>query len=1342
MGCSSKGGGGSADSSGSASVSLQPLAPVVLLQPAVNPLESNSAQLTLAGSCRDGAVVYLSGAESKNEPCVASSFSIILSPAAGGELDYRLVQRGAGAADSSAVAFRWNRNLSLPLTPEITSPAALHFSAADRLTISGTCLADHTVELSGAETASQPCEAGKFSFTVLKSADGEFLYSVLQRTADGVASGTTGVIWQRDTKAPETPVVRFPAAFPHYSNGSSLALTGECESAATVYLNGPAQHSAYCSNGSFSFNVELSQDSTYRYEISQTDRAGNASARSPVEWIRDTQAPAVPVISGPPSPRLSRDPSLSLSGSCESGSVVQVRENDAASNPIASASCESGLFSLTITQDQDGTFPLLVSQRDRAGNQSVSAGLVWQRDTTAPPAPVITSPAVSPHLTSGSQLILSGSCESGATVRLSGASQQSKACVSAAFSFSLDQSADGVYDFSLIQTDPAGNASAATAFQWSRDSTIPPAPLLVAPASNPFYSNGGTLALSGTCSTGFKVELSGDSAGSAVCSSGQFSFSVSKSVDGAYQFALKQISQHGVSSAPVSLTWNRVTAAPPALVLVSPATKPYYSNGSSVTLSGSCVSGNTVKVSGAASASTMCASNAFSIAVSKSADGTYDFVLNQSDLAGNVSSGVLATWVRDTLSPDQLTVTNPGTNPYTSADNELRISGACEPSATVSLTGDATESAVCPALGTFSFTVAKSTDQAYQFTLRQSDRAGNSSSTTTLTWDRDTSIPTTPVVSAPVSNPYHSNTSTITITASCDPEIGPSPALVTLGGDVEESEVVSPAGALSQECASSPVTFVVQKSTEQTFAFLIRQDNPNNSMSSADAVLRWVRDTTAPAAPLVTNPSTSPYTAPGNLTIAGQCEPNAVLSLSGDDAAVLNCSLEGTFEHTVVKSADGTYNFNLLQADLAGNFSAVTRLQWVRDTGSVSAPVIQSPAVSPLTGNSPSLTISGLCTAGQAVELGGDVTADEVVSPAGSLVQECASGSFLYTIAKSADGTYQLSLRQLFNSVYSAAAVQTWICDTSPPAITLTEKPAATNLSTSASFAFSSSEAGSTFQCKLDTAAYASCTSPVTFSSLTNGSHSFSVRGTDGAGNLSVAVTYQWTQSAFKALAIYHLNSSAPAQDSGNYGNTLTASGAPANDATGVLPSGAPSSRSFGTGNSYSAASSAFLNLGSKVMTVEGRVKLTSLPATGQYYTLVSKTAASPALGWEVRLRRVSNTKHVLDFVVSQNGTSSTTVTSNNLPVSANSWNYFAVTWDQGKVSFYLGTNAATARGTATVGTLGTASIFAGSAPLRLGANASSGTAPSMWLAGSLDEVRISQVVRVPSVSSAEYGAD
>jgi hypothetical protein len=87
--------------------------------------------------------------------------------------------------------------------------------------------------------------------------------------------------------------------------------------------------------------------------------------------------------------------------------------------------------------------------------------------------------------------------------------------------------------------------------------------------------------------------------------------------------------------------------------------------------------------------------------------------------------------------------------------------------------------------------------------------------------------------------------------------------------------------------------------------------------------------------------------------------------------------------------------------------------------------------------------------------------------------------------------------------------------DTTPPDTTITAGPANPSTSTSASLEFTSSESGSTFACKLDAGAFGSCTSPTAYSGLSTGSHTFSVRAADAAGNVDLSpATWTWTISA------------------------------------------------------------------------------------------------------------------------------------------------------------------------------------------------------------------------------------
>ena len=65
--------------------------------------------------------------------------------------------------------------------------------------------------------------------------------------------------------------------------------------------------------------------------------------------------------------------------------------------------------------------------------------------------------------------------------------------------------------------------------------------------------------------------------------------------------------------------------------------------------------------------------------------------------------------------------------------------------------------------------------------------------------------------------------------------------------------------------------------------------------------------------------------------------------------------------------------------------------------------------------------------------------------------------------------------------------------------------PSGTIATNSGTFVFHATESGSTFECKLDSGAFQSCSSPRVLSALADGAHTFSVRATDGAGHVDAS---------------------------------------------------------------------------------------------------------------------------------------------------------------------------------------------------------------------------------------------
>ena len=92
--------------------------------------------------------------------------------------------------------------------------------------------------------------------------------------------------------------------------------------------------------------------------------------------------------------------------------------------------------------------------------------------------------------------------------------------------------------------------------------------------------------------------------------------------------------------------------------------------------------------------------------------------------------------------------------------------------------------------------------------------------------------------------------------------------------------------------------------------------------------------------------------------------------------------------------------------------------------------------------------------------------------------------------------------------------------DTAPPDTTISSGPSGTSQSATAAFGFSSTETGSSFECRLDGGAWSSCTSPKAYSGLAVGAHTFEVRATDAAFNTDpTPATQNWT---------YELDTTAP----------------------------------------------------------------------------------------------------------------------------------------------------------------------------------------------------------------------
>lgn len=144
-----------------------------------------------------------------------------------------------------------------------------------------------------------------------------------------------------------------------------------------------------------------------------------------------------------------------------------------------------------------------------------------------------------------------------------------------------------------------------------------------------------------------------------------------------------------------------------------------------------------------------------------------------------------------------------------------------------------------------------------------------------------------------------------------------------------------------------------------------------------------------------------------------------------------------------------------------------------------------------------------------------DVSGSELIgtvnsSPTPAAVPSGGSAAVSVTLpAGVSDGPHSVFAVASSSGDIATAAVT--LDSTAPPTPTIASAPANSTSATSASFGFTDSEAGVSFECRLNEGSYSVCVSPKSYSELADGPHTFDVRAVDAAGNHSAAASHTWT---------------------------------------------------------------------------------------------------------------------------------------------------------------------------------------------------------------------------------------
>lgn len=739
----------------------------------------------------------------------------------------------------------------------------------------------------------------------------------------------------------------------------------------------------------------------------------------------------------------------------------------------------------------------VTARSEYLGTSSTTASLTFTIDTTAPAAPLITTPASSPSYLASSAATIAGSAEANSTVTVyDGATLIGTVVANGSGNWTLSPTlAVGSHSITARSTDAANNVSVPSSAATLIVDTSAPTVTLSSPA------NGVTINIA-TPTIVFSVADTNSGAISAcyidgvstTCSSGYVPTTLGQ---GSHTVRVANTDLAGNVGSSTTNTFTVDTIAPSAPVISTPSTSPLYTSNATPTIAGSAESGSTVNIyaDGILVGTVTATGGSWSKVISALTAGTHSIVARATDGAGNVSADSNAkTIVVDQTAPAAPAITNPATSPTYAKTTTPTIAGTAEPGSSVTVYDAAAPvgTATTDGGGAWSLTTSTLLAGSHTLTAKATDLAGNiSPASSGKTIIVDTTPPGTPTITTPVLSSIVTSDTTPTVAGTA--EAGS--IVNVLDGNVVVGTVVAD--------GSGDWSIDTSTLSQGSHTITATATDAAGNVSVASAAKTIVVDTDTPDAPVISTPASSPYyTTDVTPTVGGSAETGTTVKLyEGNTLLATATASGGSWSVDTSTLPEGPHTLVAIATDGGGNSSAASAAVTIIVDNTTPSVAISVPDNGSTVNTATPAVIFTVTDDNRA--------ATSLCSVDGSPYSGCSSG---FTTPALAQGSHTVSVRHVDLAGNTATTSATFTVDTiAPAAPSITSGPNGPVASSSASFDFSG-EAGASFQCYLDTpATWSTCSSPVSYSSLAAGTHTLHVRQIDAAGNTSGETTRVWS---------------------------------------------------------------------------------------------------------------------------------------------------------------------------------------------------------------------------------------